>query len=128
MSKLALLSLFACGLLADVANATPITLSCSGSLWIQGAKVPEMEKTDYLIIDIDQKTVTGSLGEFSIIEISNTEVVFKAPFEEPGEQPGMKLGRVDRVSGTGKLTAMRGMLLLPAWIYDFTCKRADPVF
>ena len=72
--------------------------------------------------------MTGSLGEFSIIEISNREVVFKAPFEEPDKPPGVKLGRVDRISGSGKLTAMRGVIMSHVWEYDFSCKRADPLF
>lgn len=123
------------GTLAMVASAgiavaaDPIHLTCSGKMWATEHKVfGQPLDGQSLIIDLDRETVSGSFGNFTIFRVTDSEVVFRAPFVEDGQTTGVMTGGVDRISGRLSLNASRDGGASFILVYQMDCRPAKPLF
>ena len=106
--------------------ADKITLSCSGTLASKESNFEGMPVGDQsLVIDLDQGSVTGSLGDFTIFKVSETSIAFTAEPRDPKVQS--IIGGVDRVSGFASLAARLDDTHL-LYVYQLNCKLANPLF
>jgi hypothetical protein len=94
----------------DACAADKIALTCSGTVASKGAKktLPRIA----LVIDQDQKKVTGALGMFSITESTDSFTWFR------GAEGG---GMIDRNSGAATVSEAFGP---DRKSYQLVCKRS----
>ena len=123
LSKSAQLVTFA--VVASVAGvafaADKISLSCSGTLASKESSFESMPISNQsLVIDFAQGTVKGSMGNFSIIKVSDNSVAFKA------NDPTIS-GYVDRVTGSASVVAWKDQTHV-LYHYQLTCRPAQPLF
>jgi len=122
-------AIFGLCLLAGSAYATePITLVCRGSWWatesdIRGQELPDQS----MIINFDAGKVSSSLGEFDITSVTDTKILFAAPFQESGKVAGHFSGGIDRISGAMSLAMTRDFKTYPI-VYQLVCKTTRAMF
>ena len=98
-----------------------ITLTCSGTVWVEGLPKEGRVPNPSFVIDLDEGIVTSSLGEFAITELTPSRISFKAKHGETGW-----FGGVDRFSGDAIVTVQRNDEIVTD--YKLTCKSANPLF
>jgi hypothetical protein len=101
--------------------ADKVTLTCTGKFASQeGNFKDEPAGNHYVLIDIDQGTVAGTLGHFTISGTQETMIAF-------GSQTPPSHGLVDRISGvvTVEFYGRDGDI---DHVYALTCKRANALF
>ena len=105
--------------------ANKIALSCTGTI---ASKETAFEQAPIspvsLLVDLDLGTVTGSLGTFTILKVSETSIAFRG-----AESSGVRriVGGVDRVSGSAGLTAWLDDTHI-LYNYQLNWRRANPLF
>jgi hypothetical protein len=95
---------------SDACSADKIALTCSGTVYSKGSKKPLPSIA--LVIDQDQKKVTGALGKFSITESTASSTWFR------GADGG---GMIDRNSGLATVSEAFGP---DQKSYQLVCKRS----
>ena len=100
-----------------------VALTCTGKFASHESNFKDVPINDhYLLIDVDQGTVSGSLGNFSISKVSENWVEFSTPAGDPRPTEGS----LNRISGKVTVTAYRGKGDID-YVYALNCKRATPV-
>jgi hypothetical protein len=94
----------------DACAADKIALTCSGTVSSKSKGYDKPFPSTALIIDLDQKKVTGALGEFSITESTERSIWFR------GADGG---GMIDRNSGHAIVREAFGT---DRRSYELTCK------
>ena len=105
------------------AAAEKIYLSCSGEMLVPPLRSPPTvhPASVSLVIDLDQKTVTGSLGRFRISKVSDSRIDFTR------EEQNV-FGHVDRVTGESVISFWGETLENLKSNYNLKCKSVKPAF
>jgi hypothetical protein len=107
----------------SVSAADKIALTCTGKFASHKTNFKDEPTNDHaVLIDLGQGRVSGSLGHFSISNVSELWIEFSTP---PGG-PRPSEGLLNRISGKLTLTAHRGNGDID-YVYALDCKRASPV-
>ena len=89
------------------AEASSVTLNCSGKWWrtqpVDGEKIEGMA----LIVDFDQKEIRDSYGSFNITSVTHNIVFFERPYSENGK-PRRMYGWINRISGEAEFWFAKG--------------------
>jgi hypothetical protein len=104
--------------------ADKIALTCSGTAFSQTNKMGDTPvPPTTIIIDLERRLVTGSLGQFSVNDkTTENEIGFNA---DSGD--GTRWwGHVDRFTGQTTVTAWRNKQVVIN--YSLMCKRVTPLF
>lgn len=101
--------------------ADKIALVCSGTVnYPTGTKRPVLNRS--VLIDLDQHTLSGIEGNFSITKVTERNVSFTGPTAIGGEA----WGGMDRLSGSLNIWSfINGR---PLYDYELVCKPARPLF
>ena len=121
MFRIAQLALALALLAGPTYAADKLTFTCSGTsvLERQDGVIPVIGQS--LVFDLDGKTVTGSLGTFSIYEITETSI----KFQTSSSSGSRTAGHFDRSSGLATLE-MSGSKNFDG-VFKLTCKPAKPL-
>jgi hypothetical protein len=101
--------------------ADKIVLSCSGWVALKSPGTVADVSNLSIVIDQDQRVVTGALGEFPLVQSSATLFGFKGPSKSGGETTGS----FDRITGSAGVSTWEGN---DYTFYGLNCKPAKPLF
>ena len=96
--------------------ADKIALVCSGTLWAKGAGEGP-PPTQSVVIDLDRGVVTSSLGDFSIINITENQIRFRGATTNGDTSAG----NVDRYSGLVAVSTFHNKEIIAN--YQLNCQR-----
>jgi hypothetical protein len=88
------------------AEASSVTLNCSGKWWRTQPVTGEPVQGMALIVDFDQKEIRGSYASFNITSVTHSIVFFERPYSENGK-PGKMYGWINRISGEAEFHGSR---------------------
>lgn len=112
-------------MIASASAAAPITMRCPGHYWMPEHKIMGDSVIASLIIDLDNLSVGGSLGDYKIIETSDARIRFSAPSSDE-KKFGRFFGSVDRITGVTTINSILDDGTVPI-IYNLNCLPAVPL-